>query len=81
MIPLIQKLWKAMLYDELAVRRWTRAGIFALGTGGLAYGNQLAEAVKLPGIVTTIKVASITCCLIAGAITAGEKNKEVPGEP
>lgn len=75
MIPLFKKLLNSLLYDDLAVRRWLRAGIMTLAASGMAWGDQLSEILGAP--VRWIKIAAVIAMAISLAITAGEKNKEV----
>jgi hypothetical protein len=34
MIPLMRRLWAAILYDEMAVRRWLRGALLAVAFAG-----------------------------------------------
>ena len=72
MIRLIKKLWNALLYDEVMVRRWGRALLMALATGGMGFSDQLAAVLGAP--VRWIKIAAVIAGFIAVAINLGEKN-------
>ncbi|MEM2161033.1 MAG: hypothetical protein QXN55_08780 [Candidatus Nitrosotenuis sp.] len=74
MIPLIKKLAKALLYDELTFVRWARGIAIGMSAGGVAFADQLAEAIGAPGAVKTIKITAAICGLAGGMITAGQKN-------
>lgn len=74
MIPLVRRLFRALLWDELAVRRWLRGGALAFAAGGIAFADQLASIVGAPGAVRGIKIAAVICGFVGGAITAGERN-------
>lgn len=75
MIPLIKKLLRKLLYDDLAVRRWARSIMFGACGMGVAFADQLAGLIESPGVVRNIKIAGVVCGALGGAITAGEKNK------
>lgn len=76
MIPLIQRIVHALLYDEMAARRWLRGGLFGFATGGLAFADQLAAIVSSPGAVKGIKVAAVVSGFVAAMINLGEKNQK-----
>ena len=75
MLTLFVKLWKAALYDEMAVKRWGRG--FLLWAGGMAT-SVLAFPIE---VVQTwgprdwaYRVAAAGALGIAGLVTAGQKN-------
>ena len=72
MIRLIKKLWNALLYDEVMVRRWGRALLMALATGGMGFSDQLAAVLGAP--IRWIKIAAVIAGFIAVAINLGDKN-------
>ncbi len=74
MIPLIKKLWEALLHDEMAVRRWLRVVIMTIGGSGLSYADQISAAIGAPGAVKVIKVLSVICMGLSVMINLGEKN-------
>jgi hypothetical protein len=74
MITLFRHLFSKLLYDELAVRRWLRAGLLFAGTAGVAFADQLAALVQDEGLARYLKIAGVICAAAGGAITAGEKN-------
>lgn len=71
MKPLLKHLWYALRYDELAVRRWSRALVLGLATGATGFADALTDS---PEGAKWIRIAGATAALIAGAITAGERN-------
>ena len=76
MIPLFKKLIAALLYDDLAVRRWLRAAVMAMAGSGMMWGDQIAANLGTPA--KWVKVCAVGCMIIAGIINLGEKNpKEV----
>jgi len=84
-IPLIKRVFRAFLFDELAAVRWLRGATLAFAAGGLAFADQLASVIAPdgapePGVVRAIKIAAVICGFLAGAITAGERNAK-PAEP
>jgi hypothetical protein len=74
MITLIKHMFAKLLYDELAVRRWLRAGLLFAGTAGVAFADQLAALVQDEGLARYLKIGGIVCAAAGGAVTAGEKN-------
>ena len=72
MKPLIKKLWNTLLNDEVMVRRWGRALLMALATGGMGFADQLAAVLGAP--VRWIKIAAVIAGFIAVAINLGDKN-------
>ena len=76
MVPLIKRLVKALLWDELAAKRWLRGGLLTAAAGGVAFADQLATTLGDPSWVKGVKVAAIICGFLGGAITAGEKNRK-----
>ena len=74
MIPLFKRLVKAMLWDELAARRWMRGMLLACSAGGIAFADQLAALLEDPELVRTIKIVALVCGFLGGALTAGQLN-------
>lgn len=76
MIPLIKSIAHAFLWDELAFTRWARGTMLGVSACGVAFADSLAAIVGdgSPGLIKTIKVASVVCGFLAGAITAGQRN-------
>jgi hypothetical protein len=74
MIPLLKRLWYAVRYDELAVRRWGRALLMGLAGGGIAFADQLAAVLEAPGAVKAIKAAAVGAGFVALMINAGDRN-------
>lgn len=75
MIPLVQKLIYALLWDELAARRWVRG--FLLWAGGAAVmvasvGWEVAQAWSVREWVGRLAIAGILGA--GGMVTAGERN-------
>ena len=75
MIPLLTGIWKKILYDEMAVARWSRG--FLLWLGGMAV-SVLAYPIEL---VQTwgprdwaYRIGAAGALGVAGIITAGQKN-------
>jgi hypothetical protein len=62
--------------DEAAARALIRGAVHALGLGGVAFADQLAQLVHAPGMVTAIKVASLTAAFVGGNIIGGQTNPE-----
>lgn len=81
MIPLFRKLWDALLNDEMAVRRWLRAGLMAMAGSGLAFADQIAQTVGSPGAVKTVKITAVVCGFISVMINLGEKNEKGNANP
>lgn len=84
MIPLFRGLVHALLYDELAAKRWIRG--FMLWLGGSAVmvasvGWEVAQAWSLREWFGRLSIAGILG--LGGMITAGEKNPKppAPGDP
>ncbi len=74
MIPLIKKLVHAFLFDEGAVTGWIRGFFLTAAAGGVAFADQVAEALGDPGAAKIVKITAIVCGFIGGTIRAGEKN-------
>ena len=81
MWPMLKRVANAMLFDELAVRRWARGALLTFAAGGVAFADQLADLVHAPGAVKTIKVIAVICGFIGGAISHGEPNASVVEVP
>lgn len=81
MIPLIRRIFHALLWDELAARRWLRGGLLGFATGGLAFADQLAAIVAAPGAVKSIKVAAVVCAFVGAMVNLGEKNPKPEDAP
>lgn len=77
MWTLLKNLGRKLIYDELAVRRWIRAGMLFVGTSGVAFADQVAQLIESPESVRKIKIIGVVCAAIGGAITAGERNRPV----
>ena len=77
-MPLLRKVFDKFLNDEMAVRRWGRAALGAFATGGLAFGEQLAQLVEAPGAVKLIKLAAVVAGFLALAVNLGEPNPKAP---
>lgn len=73
MIPLFKKFWNALLNDEMAVKRWLRAGLMAVAGSGMMWADQLAEIIGAP--VKGLKVVAVICGALSVAINLGDKNK------
>jgi hypothetical protein len=74
MIPFFKHTFRLLLHDELAFVRWFRGLLISFAVGGIALGDELDP--YLDGdVISGIKVAAIVCGFIAGATTAGERNK------
>lgn len=79
MIPLFKHLLDKLLHDELAVRRWGRALLMAVATGGLAFADQLAQI--LGSEVKAVKIAAVVAGFLSLAVTAGERNAKPDNPP
>jgi len=79
MKPLLIKLWNALLYDEMKVRRWLRVAVMAIGGSGLGYADQIAATINAPGAVKIIKVLAVICMGISVMINLGDKNPPKEG--
>jgi len=75
MIPLIKRLVMAFLFDEGAVTGWIRGAILMFSATGIAFADQIASDIEMPGAAKTIKLVAVICGFFAGAIRAGEKNQ------
>jgi len=72
-ITLVRNLIRALLYDELAVRRWIRGGLLWLGTlASQLMADPTWETWTLRQWLTRAGVAAIVGA--GGMVTAGEKN-------
>lgn len=78
MIPLVRSIVLALLWDAAAVRRWARGASITFAVGGVAFADQLAVVIGAPGAVKTIKIVSLACAFIGGAISVGERNPPQP---
>ena len=79
MIPLLRKLVYALLWDELAARRWVRGFLLWLGGAGttvMAVGWDVAREWTPREWAGRMVFASVLG--VAGMVTAGEKNPK-PG--
>jgi hypothetical protein len=76
MITFLRRFVVAFLWDELAFVRWARGLMLMLAAGGVGFADALAEALgsPAPGTVRAIKLASLVCGFLGGAITAGQRN-------
>ncbi len=81
MKPLIEKLLYALLNDEVAVRRWLRAGLMAVAGSGFGFANEIATVINAPEMVQKIKMAAIFCGFISVAINLGDKNPPAEDKP
>ncbi len=75
MIPLIKKIIHALLYDELAAKRWLRGLFMWLGGAGVtvaAVGWEVARAWTLKEWAGRLAIAGLLG--VGGMITAGQKN-------
>jgi hypothetical protein len=77
-LPLIHRVFFAFFLDELAFRRWVRGGLMGFAAGGLAFADQLGGLLGAPDAVKAIKVASVVCGFIAGAIQSSAKAAPSP---
>jgi hypothetical protein len=82
MIPLVRRLVHALLWDELAAKRWVRG--FFLWLGGAAVmvasvGWEVAQGWSVKEWVGRLAIAGIAG--IGGMITAGEKNPKAEEAP
>lgn len=77
MLPFLKNITHALLFDELAFRRWCRGITLAFAGTGFAFADQLAALINAPMAVTVIKVASVVCAFLGGTISIGQKNKPV----
>lgn len=73
MIPLARKLWYAVRYDELAVRRWSRGLVLTLSASAASFAPDITAT---PEQARIVRIVGVVAALIAGMITAGEKNPE-----
>lgn len=74
MLTLFRNLFKKLLYDELAVRRWARSFLIGAGVVGVGVGDQIAQLFGSPESATKIKVGIGLLAAIGGAVTAGQRN-------
>jgi hypothetical protein len=88
MIPLLRKLWNALLNDEVAVRRYLRATLMALATGGVGFADQIAAQIgpawppaELGALVMKIKIIALVSGFISVMINLGDKNPQKTEEP
>ena len=81
MIPLIKRLVRSFLFDEGAVTGWIRGAMLMFAASGIAFADQIAEVMDMPGAVKTIKLTAVICGFFAGAIRAGEKNAPAQEPP
>lgn len=83
MVPLLKKLFTAILNDEVMMRRWLRAWLMAFATGGMGFADQLSAVTGGKVSVTAVRVLATISGFIAVAINLGEKNapKEEPSKP
>lgn len=82
MKTIIVKLLHALLYDELAVRRWVRGGCIALAVGGPTLINQMSDLLGgSTKLLQALKGLTILCGFVGGAITAGERNVRPEEQP
>jgi len=72
MLTLFRSAVRALLFDELAARRWLRSAVMALGVGGATYAEQLSQIV---GHADAIKAVSVAAAAVSVLINLGEKNK------
>lgn len=75
MIPLIRRLLYALLWDELAARRWARGALMWLGGAGItvmAVGWDVASKWTAREWVGRLAFAAVLGA--AGMVTAGERN-------
>lgn len=80
MIPLFRNLVQALLYDELAARRWIRGLLLGVAMAGA----QLAAAGDAAALWTTrqwaIRIVFALFAAAAGMVTAGERNARPAAE-
>lgn len=74
MIPFFKRVFRMFAYDESFFERACRSVLVAFATGGIAFGDQLAEVAGLPGWSKGIKVAGIVAAFLSLMIPAGQKN-------
>lgn len=74
MLTLLKRLWRKLLYDEMAVRRWGRAGLMAVAGSGLAFADGIAGVLEAPGAVRAIKLTAVIAGFLSVAINLGDRN-------
>lgn len=74
MLTLLKRLWRKLLYDEMAVRRWVRAGLMGLAAGGIGFADQMAGLIDAPGAVRTIKLVAAAAAFLSVSINLGDRN-------
>lgn len=67
MIPLFRRLWRLLLWDELAATRWLRGGL-------LAASISVVQVAPPAGWERARFVLALVLAGAAGMVTAGEKN-------
>lgn len=75
MITLWRKFWHALLWDELAARRWLRGAVLCVGGAGItvaSVGWDVAQGWTLRDWAGRLVFAAVLGA--GGMITAGEKN-------
>ena len=75
MWPALKSIARALLFDELAFRRWFRAACLGYALSAGLFAQQLAELIAAPKLIRDIKVSAIAIGFIAGLTSIGEKNK------
>ena len=74
MIPFFRRVLRLFAYDEAFFERFFRSILMGLAGGGIAFGDQLATIVGLPGWGRAAKVAGIVAGAISLMVAAGQKN-------
>lgn len=74
MIPLVKSIFRALLWDEMAARRWFRGALGTMAVSGVGFADQIASFLGAPRLIATIKVASLICALVAGVTSVGQQN-------
>jgi hypothetical protein len=79
MIPLFRRLWAAVLYDEMAVRRWLRGALLAAAMAGAQIAASPAgEAAKWTSREWAVRILFAVLAGMAGMINLGHLNPKTP---
>lgn len=68
--------WDAFLNNEAYFIARVRSAVGAVALGGVAFGNDLAEAMGTPSVAKYIKIAAILAGGVSLLMRAGDKTPE-----